>query len=294
MESVNRTVPDLAMQMRDFRFASANRLLAICIAIPCLLAQDSLQDARQALRTGDAARAIEIADDWIENREDPDGVARWIRANALESLGDYAGAVRDYRSLIRLRPDEPGLFLALGAAGFKNADMDSSIDAWDASTELDPSLSAQLWQRGIAHYYAGRFVDGARQFEIHRTVNPEDVENSVWHFLCVAAIDGADQARKNLIPVSRDARVPMKEILDLYRGDGTPGAVEQAAEAVGDARRSQVPMFYANLYLGLYYEALGDQAQSAAYIDEAVQADLPNNYMWQVARVHQQLRTQGK
>ena len=253
-------------------------------------AQPSLRDAAAALQSGDAAGAAEIVTEWLEHQSDSEGHAHWVRGKAREELGDFGGAVDDYRFVARVVPDDPGVFLALGSAGFKNADMEESISAFDSASKLDGRLEAQLWQRGIAHYYARRFEDGVRQFEAHRTVNPGDVENSVWHFLCIAASHGVEAARSSLIPVSHDSRSPMMEILSLFRGESSPSRVLHAAETATGNGRASPPMFYAHLYLGLYYEAIGKPALSADHIGQAVGLNLPHDYMWQVARIHKKLR----
>ncbi len=254
---------------------------------------DTLDDAVAALRGGDAVEASRIATEWLEREAGPNRNALWIRAMAREELEDYPLAVQDYRLLSQLEAGESRVLLRLGGASFKNGDMLTSIAAFDAAVELDRRLDPQLWQRGIAHYYAGRFRDGARQFEAHRTVNPQDVENSVWHFLCVAATSGFDKAGDLLIPIQGDARVPMMEIYALFRGAGTVEEVlEVAARASSGARRNH-PLFYAHLYLGLYYEALADDRRSAEHIAKAVGLKDGGNYMWHVARVHQTLRTRG-
>lgn len=265
---------------------------AVTFAAPLATPQDTLRDASEALRSGDPARAVQIATALIEGDDDSTGNARWVRGNALEELGEYASAAEDYQQLAREQPSEPRLFLALGSARFKAGDIEGSIEAFDSASGQEPGLGPQLWQRGISHYYARRYAEGVRQFETHRTVNPEDVENSVWHFLCAAAIDGADQAREGLIPVTRDGRIPMKEILDLYRGDASSSTVMEVAERARDDGRGGAPVFYAHLYLGLYYEAMGESSLSKEHIDEAVAFDLPRNYMWQVARIHQRLRSE--
>ena len=66
----------------------------------------------------------------------------------------------------------------------------ASAAAFDELAKVIPDQAPQLWQRGIALYYAGRYTDCRRQFESHRTVNPDDVENAAWHFLCVAREQG--------------------------------------------------------------------------------------------------------
>jgi len=112
-------------------------------------------------------------------------------------------------------PGEPELTWAeldrRGDEHLKAGRFDEAIADFDTAIALRPELEPHHWRRGIAHYYAGRYADGAAQFELHRTVNGNDVENAAWHFLCVARMDGVEAARARLLPVEPDARVPMME-----------------------------------------------------------------------------------
>src|SRR6185503_18234938 len=153
---------------------------------------------------------------------------------------------------------------------------------------LQPDQEAQHWQRGIAYYYAGEYEKGARQFELHRTVNPQDVENAAWHFLCVVKSPSVsiEKARQALIPVARDARVPMAEIQKMFAGETSPDDVLKAGAAAGGQAK-----FYADLYVGLYCEALGKQTEATRFIQGAADnAAAKGNYMHDVARVHVALR----
>lgn len=152
-----------------------------------------------------------------------------------------------------------------------------------------PGAEPDLWQRGLALYYAERFDDGRRQFELHKTVNPNDVENPAWHFLCVAKLKGIQAARGKLLPVGEDSRVPMKEILDFYAGRCEPATVLAAAEK-GEPAALRNQLCYANLYLGLYYEASGDPEKAREHITEAAGPFRMDHYMGKVAVMHAELR----
>src|SRR5438105_15333574 len=117
---------------------------------------------------------------------------------------------------------------------------------------------------------------------MHRLVNPDDVENAAWHYLCVARAESPDAARASLLPVGRDARVPMREIYDMFRGRATPDDVLAAA---GHDPASE---FYAHLYLGLYFEALGNKARTLTHIRIAAADKYARvaGYMHGVARAH--------
>ena len=69
-----------------------------------------------------------------------------------------------------------------------------SARTFDQLVVAVPGAEPELWQRGLALYYAERFEDGRKQFELHRTVNPNDVENPAWHYLCVAKLEGVQAA----------------------------------------------------------------------------------------------------
>jgi lipoprotein NlpI len=164
-----------------------------------------------------------------------------------------------------------------------------SARAFDALVAARPAAEPGLWQRGLALYYAERFAAGRKQFELHRTVNPDDVENVAWHFACVARDDGAAAARAALLPVGDDRRVPMRQIIDLYAGRADAAAVLAAAEAgEGVVRRNQ--LCFAHLYLGLHAEAVGDRAAAKQHILLAAGPFAMDHFMGSVAGLHARLR----
>jgi lipoprotein NlpI len=170
-------------------------------------------------------------------------------------------------------------------ADFQSGRVVESAAGFDRLARLVPDQAPQLWQRGIALYYAGRFKDCRAQFESHRTVNPDDVENAAWHFACVARAESPEKAKAALLPVGPDSRRPMREIYQMFQGALTPAQVLSAA---GTDPRA---LFYADLYVGLYSEAIGDAARARDYITRAAadQYAAAGGYMHRVAIVHRDL-----
>lgn len=180
---------------------------------------------------------------------------------------------------------QPAASLDRAISNFSAGRIAESAAEFDRLAQSDPRAMPYLWQRGIVLYYAGRYADCREQFERHRTVNPNDVENAAWHFLCVARAESPAAARKALLPVGPDARVPMRQVYELFRGKLTPEDVLRAAGAQPTAQ------FFAQLYLGLYFEALGDAPRALEHI-KAAAADrfaVAGDYMHMVARVHLKL-----
>ena len=228
-----------------------------------------------------------------------DAAAQLAAAQEQYRAGDFDGA------LLRLEPllgadglDQPSkqrvrelaarVLQSRGENHFREARIAKSIADFDRQLQLQPDRAAEHWQRGIAYYYAGEYEKGARQFELHRTVNPQDVENAAWHFLCVvrAPKGSVEAARRQLIPVTGDSRIPMAQIQQMLAGATTTEDVLRAGEEAGGAAK-----FYADLYVGLYYEALGRDDESLRLVTLAANnRAAKNSYMGDVARVHVTLR----
>lgn len=186
-------------------------------------------------------------------------------------------------ALIAAPPQSAGDFVTRGMERFVANDIAGSIEDFDEAVELNPGIEPRLWQRGISYYYAGDFAKGVKQFEIHKTVNPHDVENATWHFICVAKSEGIESARKKLIAIDtkRDRRVPLKEVYELYAGRAKPDDVLNAAKNAGP--RAQM---YAHLYIGLYVEATGDADAAKKHIGKAAAIEMGERYTHDVAKVH--------
>jgi lipoprotein NlpI len=184
--------------------------------------------------------------------------------------------------LLQRPADSPRAVLDRAIDDFLAGRVKESVTGFDRFVALAPDAAPELWQRGIALYYVGRYDDCRRQFESHRTVNPNDVENPAWHFLCVAHAESPQNARAALLPVGPDQRSPMREVYEMFKGAMTPDAVLAAAGQSTSAR------FFAELYVGLYYEATGNTAAALPHLKTAASEQFANagGYMHRVATLH--------
>jgi lipoprotein NlpI len=246
-----------------------------CLLLPALLcltirlgAEDGIspekgQQIMTALQAEDYGQVIQLTAEPV-----PEGRWRQVRATALQRRGE---------------------------SRFFEAKIKESIEDFDAFIALYPEQDPYHWQRGLSYYYAEEYQKGKEQFERHQNVNSQDVENAAWHFLCVVRAPGGDveAARKAFIPIEQDGRVPMKEVHDLFGGRGSEEAVLAAAAPDDDgslSERERNHLCYAHLYLGLYYEAIGDQAKSDDHLRLAAFEYSMDHYMGRTAQVHAALR----
>jgi len=248
---------------------------------------EHLQAAVTAFRSGDSNKALELLSKAVKDH--PKSAMAWAHRSQVHSeLGKYAAAVSDADTAIKLAPEATELYQLRGEAHFRNVNIEASIKDFDEVIRRQPSREPHHWQRGISHYYAGQFANGRKQFTLHQTVNGSDVENAVFHFICTARAIDLETAKKELIPISGDGRVPMAQIHKLFAGEMSVKQVLEAAKGAGKTSRSARDRaeFYAHYYIGLYYESHGKPAQAKEHIMKAAKAADQNGYMGDCARVH--------
>jgi lipoprotein NlpI len=198
-------------------------------------------------------------------------------------------ALPDYDQVIKLEPQRLMTWHLRGVSHFHLGHINESIADFNHYLELSPSQEPYHWQRGIAFYCAGRYEDGQRQFQLYHAVRSNDVENAVWHFLCVARGSGLGKARESFLPVSGDRRVPMMQIYAFFAGKAQPEEVMAAAKA-GNAKGDELKrrLFFADLYLGLYDDVTGNATGAREHMTKAVEEAPANDYMGDVARLQAQ------
>ncbi len=197
---------------------------------------------------------------------------------------------------IRERPGDFDLYSARGDVRFFLGDFAAAIDDYEQMVTLRPEVDASHWRRGIALFYAGRYEDAARQFERYHTFDQVDRENGIWRYLSVFKADGAEAANQSLLKYEKDDREPFPDVYRLFAGTMTSDEVLSRIESasLADSER-QKRLFYAHLYIGLLQAVQGHDASAKSYLSQAVANDWPRpawygpEYMWHVARLHEEL-----
>jgi lipoprotein NlpI len=251
--------------------------------------EDYLQQAQRALMKNEAEVALRLAGKAIAaNPKDSRGYL--VSGAAHELLRKHAEAVDDFDKCLKRDPRCAEAYDHRGSEQFKRGLIKESLADFDQFLKLEPKAAPGHWKRGISLYYVARFDEGRKQFEGYEKVDTNDVENAVWHFLCNSRRIGVAKAREAMLKIGKDNRVPMTEVYDLYRGKAKPADVLAAAEAgkvLAEERKQQ--LFYAHLYLGLYYDVTGDKAKALEHMALAEGKYRVVHYMGDVAHVHADL-----
>ena len=229
----------------------------------------------------------------ISGRAQESGAELLAQAQRAVNAGNHQLAVDRLDQAIEVAPKLASAYYVRGRENFRLGRLEQSVADFDKYVELEPRFASRQWERGIAYYYVGKYKAGAAQFELYQTYHDNDVENSVWRYLCMVPTTGIEKARSVMLPIKDDRRNPMMQVFNLYRGKLKPADV--LAETRSDDPSPLVlasRQFYAHLYLGLYYEVAGDAENARKYIDLAAAKTLRNHpginsYMWDVARIHQ-------
>ncbi|MEI7685985.1 MAG: tetratricopeptide repeat protein [Planctomycetota bacterium] len=273
-------------------------MIVSCFVLACLAqapsSEDLVKQATAAWAKNESARAFELVSRAID--VDPkNSRALRIRAAFHEAKGAFPDGIRDWTSVLKLDSTETEAYHARGCLHFKAGQVAESLADFDVYLQKRPERRKEHWQRGISCYYAGRFDEGRRQFEVYQDFDDADVENAVWRFMCMVRSDGLAKAQGGMLKIGDDRRVPMRDIYELYRGKKTPDDV-LAAAVRGDlepALKSR-QLFYAHLYLGIWFDLLGDRVKALDHLNKAANDYRIDHYMGDVARVHRDLLANAK
>jgi lipoprotein NlpI len=212
-----------------------------------------------------------------------------------ETDADLKKALADLDKQIRADPKRAEAYHERGSVHFKIGNFKDSVRDFDKYVELRPEKKASHWQRGISCYYAGQYDEGRKQFEGYQDFDNSDVENAVWRFMCMARAGSVDQARKAMFKIGDDRRVPMRQVYEMYSGRLKPAEVLAAAQAGNPAKELLGrQLFYAHLYIGIYYDLEGKTAKALEHLNKAADDYRISHYMGDVARIHRDLLKKKK
>lgn len=232
-----------------------------------------------------AARAADATDDAYRTR--------------LHSRLD--GEIARLTDQLEKMPDNVDLVSRRGDLLFFRAKFAEAAADFDRMVELKPELETSHWRRGIAFFYAERYKEAARQFEIYHSFDNVDRENGIWRYLSQVKALGKEEARQGLLKYEKDDREPFPDIYRLFAGQLTGEQVLAriaSAQITPDEREKR--LFYAELYIGLNDFVEGRLDSAEKHLAQGVRngwgekAGGGPGWMWHVGRVHHDLLREAR
>lgn len=204
--------------------------------------------------------------------------------------------IEEMNRKISANPKQPGFYSRRGDAHFFLGEFAEAVNDYDKMVELDPELEAGNWQRGIAYFYAKQYENGAKQFDLYRSIDNLDRENGIWRYFCQVKAFGFDKAKKTLLKYKKDDREPFPSVYKLFSGKITAKEILKKIEKadVSDKEREK-RYFYAYLYIGLNQALENKPEQAKNYLKKCItnqwgsKGGYGPNYMWHVGRLHYEL-----
>ena len=250
-----------------------------------------LEQAMDKAKARDLSGAMVMVEK--EMKDNPSLEACQLYLKICQANQFYLGMVKGYTEWLKLDPKNTSLYEQRGVANYFSGDFKSSVEDFDKYLKTRPEKLPHHWQLGLSLYAAEEYARGRAQFEEHQKVNAADVENAIWHYLCVAKVEGVDAAQKALYPYAGDSRAWAKAVYELYAGTGTPEAVLKAAESAENDAEKNGRLCYSQLYLGFHDEVHGKPKEALEHFKLADEAGkkVPNGsgllswYMKETARV---------
>lgn len=190
-------------------------------------------------------------------------------------------------------PKNVSLYSSRGDARLFLSKFAGAVEDYEKMILLDPKLDISHWRLGIAYYYVEKYAKAAHQFEIYHGYDNVDRENGIWRYMSQTRSAGPEKARRGLLKYEKTDRPPYPWLYSLFAGKMKPDQVlAEIKKADYNERHEAQVRFHADLYLGIHYELVGNQAKALEHLRLATAnafGRATGTYMWQVARVHHDL-----
>ena len=183
----------------------------------------------------------------------------------------------------KARVAEAQVHYMIGEQKYLANDLEASLAAFDQTIEMDPRYRANLWQRAVVLYQLGKYEAASEQLRVYNEARggDVDVENAIWDMLSLLRKPGGslESARENMIQLdaARDPRPEMAPIYDFYRGTGSEEAIRERVKVPEDGSYTDPSQMHADLYLGMFYDAIGDREKARPYLEQAAQLPVYRN-----------------
>jgi tetratricopeptide (TPR) repeat protein len=179
----------------------------------------------------------------------PSSVWRHMAAGeAQESQGNYVAAIAEYRKVLQLSPNRPGIhyrlgrtFLAKWHGDQQQADLDEAKNEFAVELQLDPNNSNAAYELGEMYRTSGKLDDAKASFQIAVNAHPDFPEALVGLANVLAAQDKWQEGiplLERAVQLRPDDQVAWYRLSQSYRAIGNL-ADQKKAQAVFERLRQR-------------------------------------------------------
>ena len=225
---------------KDWGTKSVVRPGAVLFACALAMGSASAQGdaARAAMADGRYVDALAAYAEAIAATPDDAG-AYAQRAGAFTVLGQPDLAALDYRSAVKLKPEDAGLQLNLCLnLALANHDLDGALAACNAAVKIEPGNHEALSARGYAQLRRGAWAAAEKDFAAALAINAASPNEMFGHGLAVIHLGRAQEGRDEIASATLDSAGLVSEWGFGARGEIRPGrpltTVAQAIASVNE------------------------------------------------------------
>ncbi len=202
---------------------------AISLPVAHLDTGSALEQIQQDYRSGRLHRAQRLCRDLLQHDEDNVLVIRQLGVIS-HRLEDFATAKECFFRLIRLTPDDAGVYYNLGHTGIGLDDVDLAFAAFAKTVELDPERAAAYNNMGVLLEQRGDYEDAIDYFYEASELDPEHALSRMHlsrALNCVHRLQESNQVVESSLAVNTLSPLQRAELL-LRQGQNSWLAGDQA------------------------------------------------------------------
>lgn len=188
------------------------------------------------------------------------------RGVIYDSLGLWSLARNDFTLSVEHNPKMAAAYNYLGLYLLLEDDYDSSVDAFNAVLDIDPTYDYTRLNRGLAFYYSGRYSEAQRDLLRFYEADKTDPYRVLWLYFNELELLNPDEAKNHLISRSKGLSSQFwgSHIVDYFLGKFT---LEQLRFKI-NAEAAPSTAQYAEILTETYFY-LAKQALKLNQVEEA-------------------------
>jgi Flp pilus assembly protein TadD len=220
------------------------------------VAQQGLVMGQDALDAGDLTTAAKmIGSVTLLLPEEPR--AHFLLGNIFNETNQFAQAIQEYQTVLRLDPDSSSALTNMGVVYYKTNDLEAAVQQYEAALEIEPDDAETRYLLGAAYVQMEQLEQGKAEFE--------------------AALELDSQMAPPYIGLGN---------IYLLQGD-----LESALETLGQAVALSPNSPEAHFALGQVYIQLGDVAAARAALEKVLSLNPSPHWRQQVERLLESLES---